>query len=737
MFPILYESITAGQVPAHNGLGILTDCISCKVEQSRNGKYELSMEYAISGHHAEELAERRIIKAKPNFTDNPQLFRIDRVEKTMNGSLSISAKHISYDLSGYEITSGTASSAPEACLLLQSKASGYTITTDKTTTATFKITEPSSVRSWFVGKQGSFLDVFGGADIKYDNFSIQFLKNAGADRGVTIRYKKNLLELSQEIQDTLYTDVLCFWKNEDVVVTGNKVSTGLTLDVPKCLIIDCSQDYDNPPSIVDLTNKATAYKNSNNLTTPSNNIKLDFAQSKELSERVDLCDTVSIYYEALGITRVGVKCIRTVWDVIREKYVETEFGDSQADFVSTMAVNTKKIEAVPSKSFMDEAIAHATELITGNLGGYVILHDSNGDGEPDEILIMDTADITTSSKLWRWNKNGLGYSSTGYSGSYGTAITADGQIVADYISTGTLNANLIKVGIISDTQGNSTIDMASGIAKMLNFIGKGSITLTDPTGTKDKITLEHLNDGGSRIQVMSPNTSNVMKTGIWLESAYGLGTIRLGKNEQETIQLFGEYSQIRLQNMSDKLTFYLSGNDSSYGSQMYLADTTGRARTYIQGNGSILLFNSSSNETIGIDGQSGSIGMFNSSTTNTITLASQGGNITCVSLTQTSSRKVKKNIKPIEDSEKILDLQAVSFDYKDEEQGKDRRGFIAEDVEKVLPNLVTEATDTIPATLNYLEMIPYLQDVIKKQEKRISGLEEKIEKLYNEINKGE
>ena len=97
-----------------------------------------------------------------------------------------------------------------------------------------------------------------------------------------------------------------------------------------------------------------------------------------------------------------------------------------------------------------------------------------------------------------------------------------------------------------------------------------------------------------------------------------------------------------------------------------------------------------------------------------------------MTLYQTSSRKVKKNIRPIEDAEKILDLEAVAFDYKDENQGTDKRGFIAEDVAEVLPNLVTPEKDGRPATLDYISMIPYLQSVIKEQEKRIKALEDKL-----------
>ena len=80
----------------------------------------------------------------------------------------------------------------------------------------------------------------------------------------------------------------------------------------------------------------------------------------------------------------------------------------------------------------------------------------------NEILIMDTADKNTAKKVWRWNAGGLGYSKTGYNGTYGTAITMNGAIVADFITTGTLNADLIRAGTLKDKQGNISWNMSSG-----------------------------------------------------------------------------------------------------------------------------------------------------------------------------------------------------------------------------------------------------------------------------------
>lgn len=126
--------------------------------------------------------------------------------------------------------------------------------------------------------------------------------------------------------------------------------------------------------------------------------------------------------------------------------LSTEMPKIQNQVISLIeAVNS---QVSPFQRMLQSAIANSTALITGNHGGYVILHDSDGNGTPDEILIMDTDNIETAQKVWRWNKNGLGYSSTGYLGTYGTAITADGSIVASFITSGLMRGDRIEAGTL-------------------------------------------------------------------------------------------------------------------------------------------------------------------------------------------------------------------------------------------------------------------------------------------------
>lgn len=122
-------------------------------------------------------------------------------------------------------------------------------------------------------------------------------------------------------------------------------------------------------------------------------------------------------------------------------------GESTSNFSNSFESTSKKIDRVYKT--LEKAILDATNSITGNSGGYVEILDTNGDTKPDEIVIMDSPDTALATKVWRWNKEGLGYAhnpaGNAYLGPYKTAITANGQIVADFITAGTLSAERIAV----------------------------------------------------------------------------------------------------------------------------------------------------------------------------------------------------------------------------------------------------------------------------------------------------
>ena len=463
-----------------NGVGALRDALYCTVTEERNGSYELEMGYPVSGQHYSELTLRGLICAKPNPYSEEQYFRVYKISRPINGQVIISAQHISYDLCGIPVAPYTAGTAAQALDRLKSQATvecPFEFWTDLSTTADFAAPVPSSLRSLLGGIDGSILDVYGG-EYEWDNYTVKLHSERGTDRGVSIRYGKNLTDLTQEENCTnVYTGVYPYWADSAGAVT--QISTGPVVDVPenqysftRVLLLDLSQDYTERPTDEQLKQSALSYIKANKIGVPKVSLKLSYAQleqtveykGKALLERVGLCDTVHVTFERLGVDATA-KVIKTTYNVLLDRYDSVELGTPRSNLASTIVGIEKstKTEVDKTKSALQQAVDQATKLITGNLGGYVVLHSSTGNDKPDELLVMDQPNINTATKVWRWNLSGWGYSSTGYAGPYRLAATMDGAINADFITTGTLNAEIIKAGILKSQTGDAFyLDLVSG-----------------------------------------------------------------------------------------------------------------------------------------------------------------------------------------------------------------------------------------------------------------------------------
>lgn len=132
-------------------------------------------------------------------------------------------------------------------------------------------------------------------------------------------------------------------------------------------------------------------------------------------------------------------------------------------------------------NILEQARQNATDLINSGFGSYVRVY-------PDRILIMDTNNEMTAKKVWQWNVNGLGYSSTGVNGPYGVAITKDGSIVADFIKTGKLNAGMVQTGF--NEYGNTIKMMPEGLQSQVNGVKRmelnnlGQLMIYDADATR-------------------------------------------------------------------------------------------------------------------------------------------------------------------------------------------------------------------------------------------------------------
>lgn len=472
-YPILYSATETNF--DHNGIGILSACASCEVTEEANGIFELAMQYPMDGVHFSEIGDRAIIKAKADQFRDPQLFRVYAISKPMNGIVTVLAEHISYDLSGIPVKPFTASTASSALTGLKTNAvvnCPFTFWTDKATSANFKVETPASIRSRLGGVAGSILDVYGG-EYEFDNFTVKLHNSRGQNRGVSIRYGKNLTDIQQDQNcSNVATGIYPYWYLETDV--GNVlielpekiVPAPGTYNFVKIRTLDLSAEFDVQPTHEQLRAKTQQFINANNIGVPIVSLTVSFAQLEQteeykhlaLLERVSLFDTVNVEFPVLGVSATA-KAVKIVYDALADRVKSVTLGSVRANIADTIATQQQEILQTPTKSDLKRAQEAATAWLTNGKGYKVERRDDLG--RVIDTLYMDTPDIDTAVNIMRVGQSGIGFSHNGVNGPYLSAWTIDGQFVADFISTGTINADLIKTGSITSKDGKIKFDITN------------------------------------------------------------------------------------------------------------------------------------------------------------------------------------------------------------------------------------------------------------------------------------
>lgn len=205
-----------------------------------------------------------------------------------------------------------------------------------------------------------------------------------------------------------------------------------------------------------------------------------------------------------------------------------EFNSLTAKSASANEKILKDIEQLPTSNQVKSAIDNATALITGAEGGYVVI-ERNAQGQPIEIKIQDALNNPT--KIWRWNQNGFGYSNDGGQ-TYGLAMTMDGSIVANYITSGTMTADRVRGGeLIAGGSGlgaNGQITIKDSSNRNIITINTYGMTLYDENG-QGKAWLDHdgLTISGGTIRASDIYAANVYGAYISSECIIETPTLRI------------------------------------------------------------------------------------------------------------------------------------------------------------------------------------------------------------------
>lgn len=485
MQPILYKSTEKDFLT--NGVGVLSDVVSCIVREERNGSYELTMTYPIDGIHFVDIMSRAIILAKPNNEDRPQPFRVVHITKPIDGIIEIEATHISYDLSGVAVSPFSASGIVQAISAIKEnsipKDNGFSIQSDLKGTSTMKVEKPSSYRSLLGGTSGSLLDLYGG-EYKYDRFSISLLNKRGTESGFTIRYGENMTDFNQDENcSEVYTDVYPYWNGSktSVYLPEKTIRAEGTYDFTRILPLDMSEQFENAPSESSLREAAKRYMATYKIGSPKVSLKLSYEDFAEYKNRVSLCDTVKVVFPKYNVS-TSAKIICVEYDVLAERYTSLEIGSTTYGISDTIANQNTEIEKKPSKTLVEKIAADLASAMVGAKGGSARLLDTNGDGEPDELYIADDPDPTKAKRVWRFNYEGWAASEKGYDGPFKMGATFTGgmqawMVTAANLVTGTIDAktvvisNLSADSITSGTLDAERIDTDNLKVKAINITG--------------------------------------------------------------------------------------------------------------------------------------------------------------------------------------------------------------------------------------------------------------------------
>lgn len=227
------------------GIGVLKDARSCIVKEALNGEFTLEMEYPINGQHYNDIQQKRIILAKPNPYMRAQPFRINSIERPIDGVATISAEHISYDLSGlpvkelntedeaFQNETNKVQAAFDSLKKNSALPMPFNFVAELTSEVELNTATPASARSMLAGSSGSILETYGGEFI-FDRYDVKLVKNRGYDRGFQIKYAKNMTDLEQDIDGSkLYTGVYPYYfVKESKTVTSKKMQYRKVYIVP-------------------------------------------------------------------------------------------------------------------------------------------------------------------------------------------------------------------------------------------------------------------------------------------------------------------------------------------------------------------------------------------------------------------------------------------------------------------------------------------------------------------------
>ena len=452
-----------------------------RVKKADNGDFYLDIETDLS--YVDDIVANTILVA--NTPQGPQAFRVTNPQKTKT-KLIIKAWHVFYDTKNYLIADSyvvdkSCGDALDHLNMATDNESPFTTISDISTTNSFRC-----VRKSLYDAVQTVIERWGG-HLYRNNFTFGVKANLGQDNGVTVRYAKNLKDITcTENWDGVVTKLMPVGKDglllDELYLYGNTQYT-----IPFTKTVSFSQDSINQEDYKteDGEDDVNAYTQAliNDLRTQGQNYvntncipKVNYTLKANLEKITDVGDTVEVIDERLGIN-ITTQVISYDYDVILDKYVELEFGNfakTLQGLVSNITASTEKIVEENNNTLqviLGEELQQAQEKIFNALGSSYVIY------EGDKILVVDTLPKEDATNVIMINNGGIGFSQNGINGPFNSAWTIDNVLNMEQINVINLTADLIKGGTLklgSNINQNGQLevyDVANNLIAELNNNG--------------------------------------------------------------------------------------------------------------------------------------------------------------------------------------------------------------------------------------------------------------------------
>lgn len=461
-----------------------------KVTKKDNGDYYLDLE--ASAKYADYLTSGRLIVA--DTPQGAQAFRISGVTKK-SAKVSLKAWHVFYDSRNYLISDSyvvdmTADAALARLNGATEPKSEFATTSDVQTVGSFRC-----VRKSLYEAIQTVIERWGGHLVR-DNFRIGLRQSIGADNGVTVRYRKNLKELTcGEDWSGVVTKLLPVGA-DGILLNDRDASASIYVeseqkwDIPYTKTVSFSQsdikkdDYGNDEAayrkalVDDLRKQARDYVNRNCMP------KVNYTLKANMERVTDIGDTVEVIDERLGV-HIQTSVIGFTYDCILGKYTELEFGNFQKT-LSGLAGTLQSSARSAAQSTVSNAIQGVADTVTQNItqamGASYVIYDGS------KIMVLDSLPKEEAHNVIMINDHGIAFSRNGIAGTFESAWGIDGTMNMRNINVINFVADLIKGGTLKlGGTGNGAMEIRSAGGSLLGQLDKDGLRMWANDGSRMEI----------------------------------------------------------------------------------------------------------------------------------------------------------------------------------------------------------------------------------------------------------